>query len=92
MDYLNERYHRKRALYLAYIAQALLEADFVENLEFTYQDDCHLKPVLLITPKGKMLLHFLCNSFLYNFFLFLVSFFLNLHLQLCIQYVYIYES
>ncbi|GIY22546.1 nucleolar protein 6 [Caerostris darwini] len=51
MDFLNQRYHRKRALYLSFIANSLLESDIIHNLKFKYQNECYLKPVLLIQPK-----------------------------------------
>lgn len=51
MDYLNYRYHRKRAFYLAYIAHSLLNIDFIHDLKFSYQNECYLKPVLLVTLK-----------------------------------------
>ncbi|KAF8767785.1 Nucleolar protein 6 like protein [Argiope bruennichi] len=52
MDFLNHRYHRKRALYLAYIASFLLqENDLISDLKFTYQSEDYLKPVLLVIPK-----------------------------------------
>ncbi|GFT46622.1 nucleolar protein 6 [Nephila pilipes] len=52
MDYLNYRYHRKRAFYLAYIANSLLDVDFIHSLKFSYQNECYLKPILLVTPKN----------------------------------------
>ncbi|GFS40938.1 nucleolar protein 6 [Trichonephila inaurata madagascariensis] len=51
MDFVNYRYHRKRAFYLAYIANSLLNVDFILDLKFSYQNECYLKPVLLVTPK-----------------------------------------
>ncbi|GFR09020.1 nucleolar protein 6 [Trichonephila clavata] len=51
MDFLNYRYHRKRAFYLAYIANSLRNVDFIQDLKFSYQNECYLKPVLLVTPK-----------------------------------------
>lgn len=48
-DHLNFRYHRKRALYLVYIAQHLLELNI--EMKFAYQHECHLKPILLIKPR-----------------------------------------
>ncbi|GIX91032.1 nucleolar protein 6 [Caerostris extrusa] len=51
MDFLNQRYHRKRALYLSFIANSLLESDVIHNVKFKYQNECYLKPVLLVQPK-----------------------------------------
>ncbi|KFM82767.1 Nucleolar protein 6, partial [Stegodyphus mimosarum] len=51
LDFLNHRYHRKRAFYLACIAHALLESDLVSEMKFSLQNDCYLSPVLRIIPK-----------------------------------------
>ncbi|XP_014661401.1 PREDICTED: nucleolar protein 6-like [Priapulus caudatus] len=54
-DFLNHRYLRKRALYLAFIASKLLEKrSLVKKLMFTYHHGNHMKPVLIITPEGKV--------------------------------------
>ncbi|KAG8194848.1 hypothetical protein JTE90_017281 [Oedothorax gibbosus] len=50
-DFLNYQYHRKRAFYLAYIARCLRESDLIEDMNFYYQNECYLKPTLLIIPK-----------------------------------------
>ncbi|XP_054710530.1 nucleolar protein 6-like [Uloborus diversus] len=52
LDFLNHRYLRKRAFYLACIADALTSSNLVRDMKFTYQNDCYLKPVLLLTPAG----------------------------------------
>ena len=51
-DYLNYRYFYKRAYYLARIAvgiKTFKDTDF--HLEYTLQDDNHLQPVIMVTPK-----------------------------------------
>ncbi|KYO18444.1 nucleolar protein 6 [Alligator mississippiensis] len=52
-DHLNQRYHRKRALYLAHIAQHLSKKQLFGSIKFAYADSNHLKPVLLLRPQGK---------------------------------------
>ena len=49
-DYLNYRYFYKRAFYIACIAAGIQEAgDCKFSLQFSYQNDCQLQPVLLIS-------------------------------------------
>ncbi|XP_070599757.1 nucleolar protein 6 isoform X2 [Erythrolamprus reginae] len=52
-DNLNQRYHRKRALYLAHLAQHLAETDRFGSVAFAYLNGNHLKPVVLLQPQGK---------------------------------------
>ncbi|XP_061224989.1 nucleolar protein 6 [Neopsephotus bourkii] len=52
-DNLNQRYHRKRALYLAHIAQHLSKQQLFGSVKFAYMNSNHLKPVLLLRPQGK---------------------------------------
>uniref|UniRef100_A0A8C3XR32 Nucleolar protein 6 n=1 Tax=Chelydra serpentina TaxID=8475 RepID=A0A8C3XR32_CHESE len=52
-DNLNQRYHRKRALYLAHIAQHLSKEKLFGSVRFTYMNSNHLKPILLLQPQGK---------------------------------------
>uniref|UniRef100_K7G936 Nucleolar protein 6 n=1 Tax=Pelodiscus sinensis TaxID=13735 RepID=K7G936_PELSI len=52
-DHLNQRYHRKRALYLAHIAQHLSKEKLFGSVRFTYMNSNHLKPILLLRPQGK---------------------------------------
>lgn len=57
MDYLNARYHYKRALYLAQLAKLLdmnelFDAD--KGLEYCTQSGDPLKPSLLLYPAGKL--------------------------------------
>lgn len=53
-DYLNHKYHYKRALYLVFIAQSLQKQEFISELSFTYSNGNHMKPILIITPTGKV--------------------------------------
>ncbi|XP_045145137.1 nucleolar protein 6 isoform X2 [Echinops telfairi] len=52
-DGLNQRYFRKRALYLAHLAQHLAQDPFFGSVCFSYSNGCHLKPLLLLRPHGK---------------------------------------
>ncbi|XP_056398699.1 nucleolar protein 6 isoform X2 [Hyla sarda] len=52
-DNLNQRYLRKRALYLAHIAAQLAEKNIFSSVKFTYMNSNHLKPMLLLRPHGK---------------------------------------
>uniref|UniRef100_A0A672TEP1 Nucleolar protein 6 n=1 Tax=Strigops habroptila TaxID=2489341 RepID=A0A672TEP1_STRHB len=52
-DNLNQRYHRKRALYLAHIAQHLSKQKLFGSVKFAYMNSNHLKPILLLRPQGK---------------------------------------
>ncbi|GAB1599819.1 nucleolar protein 6-like [Argonauta hians] len=51
-DYLNQRYVRKRALYLVAMAAHLKEKDCVEELNFTYHHGDPYKPILIVKLKG----------------------------------------
>ncbi|XP_015703764.1 nucleolar protein 6 [Coturnix japonica] len=52
-DNLNQRYHRKRALYLAHIAHHLAKENIFGSVKFAYMNSNHLKPILLLRPQGK---------------------------------------
>ncbi|XP_015390523.2 nucleolar protein 6 isoform X3 [Panthera tigris] len=52
-DGLNQRYFRKRALYLAQLAHHLGQDPFFGSVRFSYTNGCHLKPSLLLRPHGK---------------------------------------
>ncbi|KAM4706920.1 nucleolar protein 6 isoform 2-T2 [Discoglossus pictus] len=52
-DNLNQRYLRKRALYLAHIAGHLAQNELFGSVKFTYMNSNHLKPILLLRPRGK---------------------------------------
>ncbi|GAB0202884.1 nucleolar protein 6 [Grus japonensis] len=52
-DNLNQRYHRKRALYLAHIAQHFSKEKLFGSMKFAYMNSNHLKPILLLRPQGK---------------------------------------
>eukprot|EP00058_Branchiostoma_floridae_P009064 XP_002594552.1 hypothetical protein BRAFLDRAFT_279825 [Branchiostoma floridae] len=57
-DYLNHRYHRKRALYLACLAASLDKQDLFTSVMFTFfHQDCN-KPVILLKPSGKAGKHY----------------------------------
>lgn len=54
-DYLNYVYHRKRAFYLAYVAKKLQSfKDIVGSVQFSFFHGDHLKPILVLTPAGKL--------------------------------------
>ncbi|XP_041278004.1 nucleolar protein 6 isoform X2 [Onychostruthus taczanowskii] len=52
-DNLNQRYHRKRALYLSHIAQHFSKEKLFGSVKFAYMNSNHLKPILLLRPQGK---------------------------------------
>uniref|UniRef100_A0A8C3XAI9 Nucleolar protein 6 n=1 Tax=Catagonus wagneri TaxID=51154 RepID=A0A8C3XAI9_9CETA len=52
-DGLNQRYFRKRALYLAHLAYHLAQDPLFGSVRFSYTSGCHLKPSLLLRPHGK---------------------------------------
>ncbi|KFO35328.1 nucleolar protein 6 isoform X1 [Fukomys damarensis] len=52
-DLLNQRYFRKRALYLAHLAHHLAQDPLFGSVCFSYTNGCHLKPSLLLRPHGK---------------------------------------
>ncbi|KAB1252201.1 Nucleolar protein 6 [Camelus dromedarius] len=52
-DGLNQRYFRKRALYLAHLAHHLAQDPLFGSVRFSYTNGCHLKPSLLLRPHGK---------------------------------------
>lgn len=51
-DGLNQRYFRKRALYLAHLAHHLAQDPLFGSVCFSYTNGCHLKPSLLLRPHG----------------------------------------
>lgn len=51
-DYLNQRYLRKRALYLTKLAIMLEGKEGIEELSFSHHHGNHMKPILIITPEG----------------------------------------
>lgn len=53
-DYLNYVYHRKRALYLAYIAKQLAAFEMTSSVQFKYQNSDHWKPVVVARASGKL--------------------------------------
>ncbi|XP_066272586.1 nucleolar protein 6-like [Branchiostoma lanceolatum] len=57
-DYLNHRYHRKRALYLACLAAHLDTQDLFTSVVFSFFHQDWNKPVILLTPSGKAGKHY----------------------------------
>ncbi|XP_041957750.1 nucleolar protein 6 [Alosa sapidissima] len=53
MDAINQRYSRKRALYLAGLAEHLLSSKEVGTLRYSCLHGNRLRPILLLTPPGK---------------------------------------
>ncbi|KAL2091865.1 hypothetical protein ACEWY4_011663 [Coilia grayii] len=53
MDAINQRYSRKRALYLAGLAEHLLSSKEVGTMQYSCLHGNRLRPVLLLTPPGK---------------------------------------
>nr|XP_022330549.1 nucleolar protein 6-like isoform X1 [Crassostrea virginica] len=51
-DFMNHRYLRKRAIYLAVIAKRLREVQGIQDLKYTYQNGNSLKPSLLLSYQG----------------------------------------
>lgn len=51
MDAINQRYSRKRALYLAGLAEHLLSKE-VGTLRYSCLHGNRLQPILLLTPLG----------------------------------------
>ncbi|KAK3732920.1 hypothetical protein QZH41_012680 [Actinostola sp. cb2023] len=52
-DYLNMRYHHKRAFYLAVVASKLIKSKTFASVKFSHFNGELLKPILLLKPKGK---------------------------------------
>uniref|UniRef100_A0AAX7TI89 Nucleolar protein 6 n=1 Tax=Astatotilapia calliptera TaxID=8154 RepID=A0AAX7TI89_ASTCA len=52
-DVLNQRYPRKRALYLAGLAQHLTSSSDIGTMQYSCLHGNRLRPVLLLTPPGK---------------------------------------
>ncbi|XP_075979856.1 nucleolar protein 6 Mat89Ba [Anticarsia gemmatalis] len=53
-DSVNYKYHKKRAAYLAYIASHLSKYEPIEELQYSYVNNCETKPVLEFKPTGKL--------------------------------------
>lgn len=52
-DNFNQRYLRKRALYLVHIAHHLSKNKIFGSVKFGYFNSNHLKPILYLSPQGK---------------------------------------
>ena len=54
-DHLNYRYHRKRALYLSYVAAHLRNRkDLIRDIEFDALEADPARPLLILHPEGKL--------------------------------------
>ncbi|XP_028852070.1 nucleolar protein 6 [Denticeps clupeoides] len=53
MDAINQRYPRKRALYLAGLTEHLLTSPAVGKVQYSCLHGNRLRPILLVTPPGK---------------------------------------
>ncbi|XP_028156081.1 nucleolar protein 6-like, partial [Ostrinia furnacalis] len=53
-DSINYRYHKKRAAYLAFIASHIKKHESVEEVKYTCLNGSEIKPVLDVTPSGKL--------------------------------------
>jgi len=49
-DHLNQRYLRKRAVYLAHVAEQLSQTQLLSKVEFSYFMENPLKPTAVLTP------------------------------------------
>ncbi len=52
-DYLNQRFFRKRVLYLTFVAAHLQKYEIVSSAEFMHHNGNHMKPILVVTPAGE---------------------------------------
>ncbi|XP_061762246.1 nucleolar protein 6 [Nerophis ophidion] len=52
-DFLNQRYPRKRAIYLAGLAQYLATCSDIGTMSYSCLRGDHLRPILLLSPPGK---------------------------------------
>ncbi|XP_071794950.1 nucleolar protein 6-like [Asterias amurensis] len=52
-DYLNFRYHHKRALYCAYLANQLRGQALVEEVSYCWKDGDQMRPIVLLKLAGK---------------------------------------
>ncbi|XP_045776037.1 nucleolar protein 6 isoform X2 [Maniola jurtina] len=53
-DSINYKYHLKRAAYLAYLTSYLTKLDSIEEMKYTYLNNCATKPVIHLKPDGKL--------------------------------------
>lgn len=58
-NYLNQVYHKKKALYLAYLALQLQKLPSVEHCRFTFRQGNRFNPSIVLKPKG--IRHLLIN-------------------------------
>lgn len=62
MDAINQRYSRKRALYLAGLARHLSFAKCVGSLHYSCLHGNRLRPVLLLKPPGTIVVTVVCGT------------------------------
>lgn len=51
-DYLNQRYMRKRAIYLAYLAKCLSDNELISSCAYSFIANDPQRPILTIKPNG----------------------------------------
>lgn len=52
-NYLNQVYHKKKALYLAYLALQLQTRSSAESCQFTFLQGNRFNPIIVLRPKGR---------------------------------------
>ncbi|XP_038078124.1 nucleolar protein 6-like [Patiria miniata] len=62
-DYLNFRYHHKRALYCAYLANQLRGHNLVEEVKYCWKDANHMRPLVVLKLAGKTIKHVQVNLY-----------------------------
>ncbi len=62
MDAINQRYSRKRALYLAGLARHLSFAKCVGSLHYSCLHGNRLRPILLLKPPGTIVVTVVCGT------------------------------
>ncbi|CAH2258725.1 jg5406 [Pararge aegeria aegeria] len=53
-DSVNYKYHLKRSAYLAYIASHISKLESIQEIKYTYLNNCTTKPLIYIKPSGKL--------------------------------------
>ena len=71
-DYLNMRYHYKRALYLTALASRISKAKLFDSIKFVHLNGELNKPILLLKPKGSYFLK-VCTWFIYSVYAYVVT-------------------
>ena len=57
-DYINLRYHYKRGIYLAILASHIKKSKLFKNVSFSCHNGELWKPILLLKPKGTVLVQY----------------------------------